>query len=115
MQVLGKQVKDYVLGEVIASYQNMHLLAARSTKARDVAILMIDKTQIDNSTFVGYLNILQENPNKVHPLYIEPVQSSNNIYIVLENIKKLEDAPLPYLETLACLVDLYRRIGEYKV
>jgi hypothetical protein len=76
---------------------------------------MIDKSQIDQPSFVAYVNILQENPNGVHPRYYEPIQSSNNIYVILEQLRKIENANISYQQVLSGLVDLYRNIGEYKV
>ncbi|MCB0369050.1 MAG: hypothetical protein KDD45_06240 [Bdellovibrionales bacterium] len=61
-----------------------------------MSILMIDKGQLEQQSFVGYLNILQENRHKVHPRYIEPIQSTNNIYVVLERVRKVEEAHLDY-------------------
>ena len=83
MQVKGKQIKDYIIGDVIVTYQNMHLLSGRTVKGQEISILMIDKSQMEQSTFVAYVNMLQENVHKIHPRYYEPIQSSNNIYVVL--------------------------------
>ena len=69
MQVKGKQVKNYIIGDVTLTYQNMHLLAGKTIQGQDISILMIDKAQMDQQTFVAYINMLQENVHKVHPRY----------------------------------------------
>ena len=69
MEVKGKQIKDYIIGDVIVTYQNMHLLNGSTTKGQPISILMIDKSQMEQSTFVQYVNMLQENVHKVHPRY----------------------------------------------
>ena len=89
MQVKGKQVKNYIIGDVTVTYHNMHLLAGKTLKGQDISILMIDKAQMNQETFVSYVNMLQENVHKVHPRYYEPIQSSNNIYVVLEKVQRL--------------------------
>ena len=111
MQVKGKQVKNYIIGDVILTYHDMHLLAGRTLQGHDISILMIDKAQMDQATFVAYVNMLQEDPHKVHPRYYEPIQSSNNIYVVLEKVQRLQDTSISYQQVLASLVALYKNIG----
>lgn len=83
MHLKGKQIKDYVVGEPIATQQNGQLFQARHIKGRPLSILMLEKQHIDHNTFVAYNNLIQENTRKIHPEYVEPIQSNHNIYIVL--------------------------------
>ena len=46
MQVKGKQVKDYIIGDIIVTYQNMNLMTGMTVKGQDISILMIDKSQM---------------------------------------------------------------------
>ena len=46
MQLKGKQIKDYILGDTIVSFQNMHLLGAATIRGQEVSVIMIDKSQI---------------------------------------------------------------------
>ena len=59
MDLKGKQVKNYILGDTTLSQHNMHLLAGTTTDNRPVSILMIDKHQLEQQSFVAYINMLQ--------------------------------------------------------
>lgn len=83
MHLKGKQIKDYVIGDVLVDFKDMHLLQGTKTNSQQVSILMIDKKNVEHESFLFYNNLLLENKFKVHPQYIEPVQSTNNIYIIL--------------------------------
>ena len=37
----GKQIKDYVIGDTILNYNDMHLLEGKRKNGNDVTILMI--------------------------------------------------------------------------
>ena len=76
---------------------------------------MIDKKNLDQQLFVAYNNLLLENKSRVHPQYIEPIQSTNNIYLVLEKVDKIEGTGNEYKLILSSLVWLYRKVGEFKV
>lgn len=79
------------------------------------SILVIDKKLVDQASFVAYNNLLQENRQRIHPEYIEPIQSTNNIYIVLEHLRPISGATISYRDILPSLVQLYRNVGEYKI
>jgi len=83
MSVKGKSIKDYILGESIRSEVDMQLLEGKQQQGKEVTILMVEKKNIDQQTFISYKNLLQENCRHIHPKYIEAIQSTNNIYLVL--------------------------------
>lgn len=60
-----------------------------------------------------YTNMLRDNLCKVYPQFIEPLRSSNNIYVVFERVDNIEKGTLnmDYKQTLAGLLELYRNIG----
>ena len=58
MQLKGKQIKDYIIGDVLTQHQSMFLLAGTTTNNKPVSILMVDQSQVDQKSFVGYVNIL---------------------------------------------------------
>lgn len=58
MQLKGKQIKDYIIGDVITQHQNMYLLTGTTTSNKPVSILMVDQSQVDQKSFVAYVNIL---------------------------------------------------------
>nr|BAJ97868.1 predicted protein [Hordeum vulgare subsp. vulgare] len=110
----GKKIKDYELGETLATHNDMHLLAAHMNNNKEVTVLMVERKSLQQDTFVAYNNIIMENQNQVHPAYIDAVQSANNIYIVVEKIERLP-AGRTYQQLLPSIVDLYRRMGDYKI
>lgn len=110
----GKQIKDYILGETLVNYNDMHLLEGRRAKGDEVTVLMIEKKCMQQETFLPYNNLLAENKLAIHPHYIEVIQSANNIYIVVEKITKIP-AGFPWGQLLPGLVELYRRMGEFKL
>jgi len=59
MDLKGKQIKNYILGTVTTTQHNMHLLAGHTINNQPVSILMIDKAQLEQKSFVGYVNLLQ--------------------------------------------------------
>jgi hypothetical protein len=110
----GKQIKDYVIGETIIGYNDMHLLQGRRQNGSEVTILMIEKKNMQQETFVPYNNLISENKLRIHPAYYEVVQSANNIYIIVEKVTKLP-GDFTFLQLLPSIVDLYRSMGEYKL
>ena len=48
-----------------------------------MTVLMIEKKDMQQETFIAYNNLLSENQLQIHPQYIEAVQSANNIYIIV--------------------------------
>jgi hypothetical protein len=111
----GKQIKDYILGDTILAYNDMYLLEGRQKNGTDVTVLMIEKKNMHQETFVPYNNLLSENHSRIHPAYIEAVQSANNIYIVIEKIERIAPETHPFLKLLPSIVELYRNMGEYKL
>ena len=95
MQVKGKQVKDYIIGDQIIDVKGVQLYSAVTTTNKLVTVLLVQKKDIEQATFISYNNLILENVNKIHPKYIEAVQSTNNIYLILEPITYL---PLGYKE-----------------
>jgi hypothetical protein len=83
MHLLGKQIKDYTIDQPLMDTPDGHLLTAHKGNGQQVCVMMIEKKNLDQQLFVAYNNLLLENRSQVHPQYIEPVQSTNNIYLVL--------------------------------
>jgi hypothetical protein len=110
----GKQIKDYVLGDTIVNFNDMNLLEGRRTTGLEVTVLMIEKKNMQQESFVPYNNLLSENKYQAHPNYIEAVQSANNIYIVVEKISKVPGG-YSWSQLLPSVVELYRRMGEFKL
>jgi hypothetical protein len=79
----GKQIKDYLLGETLVALNDMHLLEGKRGSGLEVTVLMIEKKDMQQETFIAYNNLLSENQLQIHPQYIEAVQSANNIYIIV--------------------------------
>jgi hypothetical protein len=46
MQIKGKQIKDYIIGETLLTYKDMTLLSGHKTQGQDICILMIDKKNL---------------------------------------------------------------------
>lgn len=69
MDLKGKQVKNYILGDVTITQHDMQLLSGTTTDHRPVSILMIDKHQLEQQSFVAYVNMLQENTHNLHPRF----------------------------------------------
>jgi hypothetical protein len=59
MNLRGKQIKDYVIGEVTVTQHSMHLMSGKTTKGQPVSILVIDKGAMEQTSFVSYVNMLQ--------------------------------------------------------
>lgn len=79
----GKQIKDYLLGDALVALNDMHLLEGKRENGLEVTVLMIEKKNMQQETFIAYNNLLSENQLQIHPQYIEAVQSANNIYIIV--------------------------------
>jgi hypothetical protein len=110
----GKQIKDYVLGETLVNLNDMHLLEGRRAKGDEVTVLMIEKKCMQQESFLPYNALLAENKLAIHPAYLEVIQSANNIYIVVEKISKLPGG-FTWGQLLPVIVELYRRMGEFKL
>lgn len=111
----GKQIKDYTVGSPILATKEMQLFEAKNSHQQLFSLIVIDKTRIEQSIFVDYHNLLLENTAKIHPRYVEPIQSTNNVYIVLEHLKQMVKAQYPPQQILQSLIDLYRHAGEFKL
>lgn len=70
---------------------------------------------MQQETFVPYNNLLLENKDRIHPQYIEAVQSANNIYIITEKVNRVTADTCHFLKLLPSFVELYRAMGEYKL
>lgn len=93
----------------------MHLLAGTRKNGQEVSILVIEKKKMQQETFVPYNNLLMENKDRIHPQYVEAVQSANNIYIITEKVHRLTADACHFLKLLPSFVELYRAMGEYKL
>lgn len=115
MQIKGKQIKDYIIGDTLITYKDMNLLSGHKLNGAQITILMIDKKHLEQQHFVAYNNLLLENKAKIHPQYIEPIQSTNNIYLIVEKIDKLNSTSINYRQLLPAMISFYHNIGEFKV
>ena len=70
MQVKGKQVKDYIIGDQIIDVKGVQLYSAVTTAHKVVSVLLVQKKDIEQATFINYNNLILENVNKIHPKYI---------------------------------------------
>lgn len=110
-----KQIKDYIIGETISNYNDMNLMQGNMKNGTEITIIMVEKKNIQQETFVSYNNLLSENRHKIYPEYIQAVQSTNNVYLILEKIIPIDYENSNALELLPSLVELYRNMGEYKL
>jgi len=46
MQIKGKQIKDYIIGDTLLTYKDMSLLSGHKLNGQEITILMIDKKQL---------------------------------------------------------------------
>jgi uncharacterized protein with PQ loop repeat len=115
MDVKGKQIKNYIIDEPLLVLKDMQLLSGHRQDSQPISILMIEKTHIEQSSFFAYNNLLQENKLHIHPKYGEPIQSTNNIYIILEQVVPVSSQVTNYRTILPAIVELYRNLGEYKL
>lgn len=79
------------------------------------SLVAIEKGRLDQNAFVQYHNLLVENKAGIHPRYVEPIQSSNNVYIVLEYLKPMPQPTVTPNQLLPSLIDLYRHAGEFRL
>lgn len=109
----GKLIKDYVVGESVATAGDCQLAEGRRTNGEQVMLLIMEKRNLETLSFLNYNNLLQENIQGVHPRYLEIIQSTSNVYIILEKLAAPHAAdPLALLPSL---LKLYRSMGEYKL
>jgi hypothetical protein len=59
MSVKGKCIKDYILGDSVRSEVDMQLLEAKQQQGKEFTVLMVEKKNIDQQTFIAYNNLLQ--------------------------------------------------------
>lgn len=79
----GKQIKGYTVVAPILATKEMQLFEAKNSQNQMFSLVVIDKAKLEQSAFVDYHNLLSENTSGIHPRYVEPIQSTNNVYIVL--------------------------------
>ena len=70
MDVRGKQIKNYVIDEPLMMLKDTQLLSGHRQDGQPVSILMIEKAHLEQSSFVAYNNLLQENKLHIHPRYV---------------------------------------------
>ena len=58
--------------------------------------------------------MLAENTLNLHPKFVEIMQTSNNIYLVVEHIS-LPDSRFMSGNIIGTFVELYGRLGQFKI
>lgn len=113
--VKGKQIKDYIIGDTLVAMGDTTVLQAATAKGQRATLVMVEKKNMEQETFVQYNNLLAENTQGLHPRYLEVVQSAHNMYIVLEHLQKPSPLSNPALSLVGAFVELYGKLGQFKV
>jgi hypothetical protein len=68
--------------------------------SEEVSVYALDKKSVNIEHYVVYNNEILENSQGMYPLYIEVIQSTNFIYLILEKLSRpVKGSLTPHLIT----------------